>query len=143
MLHDVERRSSHGCDEVAVGPQGREPAFERGEFPTEVMACSSFGESHEFVDAVLRVAVDEEVDVVGHGLQLQQFVAGFGADLVDDLPEPFVHGARIPFDGWVVELGVEAGDYLASVFGAPYDVVVTAVCHVVVVFHLVCPSHVQ
>ena len=39
----------------------------------------------ETVDAELRVDADEEVDVVGHGLELHELGTRFLADLRDDL----------------------------------------------------------
>lgn len=79
--------------------------------------------------------------MVGHGLQFKYFATGLVAYFVDYLFEPFVHRAGVSFDWWIVEFWVEAGYYLASVFWAPYDVIVAPVCHVVVVFHLVHFSH--
>ena len=80
--------------------------------------------------------------MVRHGLQLQYLTARLLADFLDYLFEAFVHGTGVSLDWQVVEFRVEAGYHLATVFRAPYDVVVASVCHVVVVvFYLVHFSH--
>ena len=69
------------------------------------------------VDAVLRVALDEEVDVVGHRLQLDEVALTLFADFTDEFFEPLVHGSL---------------DDGAAVLGAPHHVVRAAVDDVVV-----------
>lgn len=56
---------------------------------------------------------------------------------MDYLLEAFVYGAGVAFDWGVSEFGVEAGYHLATVFWAPYDVVVAPVRHIVAVFYFV------
>ena len=84
------------------------------------------------MDAELGVNRDEQMHMVGHRFQLDDFRPMFGADLADDLVQTFVHWTRVALDGWVSDLGVVAGDDGPPILGAPDDVVGAPVGDVVV-----------
>ena len=69
------------------------------------------------MDAVLRIAFDQQVHMVGHDFQLDDVASSFGGDLSDDLLETVGH----------IDL-----DNGAAIFGAPHDVIGAAVDDVVV-----------
>ena len=85
MLDDLERSAANGRDEVAVGPQGWEPGAQGWELLAQEPGGAALDRLDEAVDAGLRVDVDEEVDVIRHGLELDELGTRFLADLRDDL----------------------------------------------------------
>jgi putative transposase len=87
------------------------------------------------VDAELRVDTNEQVDVVWHGLDFHELGSYVIADLLDDLNKPLVHWSWVATDWRVGDGRVLARDDAATVLGAPDDVEIAAVDHVLVRFH--------
>ena len=52
---------------------------------------SPLGQLDELVDAELRIDLNEQVDVVGHDLKLDQLRLGLVDDVSQDFLEPFIH----------------------------------------------------
>jgi hypothetical protein len=98
LLDDLERSAADGRDEVAVGPQCREPRAKRGELLSHESGGATLDGLHEPVDAELRINADEEVDVVGHGLELDELGSCLLADLGNDLLQTGVDAAAFVVD---------------------------------------------
>ena len=75
---------------------------------------------------------DEQMHMVGHRFQLDDFRPMFGADLADDLVQTLVHWTWVALDGWIGDLGVVASDDGTPVLRTPDDVVGAPVGDVVV-----------
>src|SRR5215475_5826530 len=108
LLDDRQRRPADSRDEIAVGPQRRQAALQPREFLSQEPRRSSFDQLDEPVNAELRVAFDQQVNVVGHNLDLKQLYLPLGADLRSDRFEAKINAID---------------QNLSSVFRTPDDVV--------------------
>ena len=118
LLDDLERCTTDGRDEVAVGPQAREPGTKRGELLAQEPGrtpLDHLDHLDEAVDAELWVDADEEVDVIRHGLELDELGTRLRADLGNDLLQAGVDASALVVD-----------DDRSAVLRAPHDVVGTA-----------------
>jgi hypothetical protein len=90
LLDDSQWRTAHRAHEIRVSPERRESAPELRKIPPEQPRGSALDCLDELVDSELRINLDEQVDVVWHDLDLDQFGFGLRHDFGDDCLEPGV-----------------------------------------------------
>ena len=83
LLDDGQRCAADSGNEVVVRPQCRQPAPQVGELLSEQPRRSSLDLLDKSMDAVLGVDADEDMNVVGHRLHLDELAATVGADLAE------------------------------------------------------------
>jgi len=108
LLNDFQRCAAHSRNEVAIRPEGREATLQLRVLFTEEATATAFDLLNQSMDTKLRVALDEQVDVVGHRFEFDNFTVTFFADFLDNL--------------FKTSLDV-ACEYMASILRAPNDVV--------------------
>jgi hypothetical protein len=77
LFDDRERRTAHGSDEIAMGPKRWQTASEPPEFLPEHPGGIPLHQPDEAMDAKLRINLYEQVYVVWHDFQLENFGASF------------------------------------------------------------------
>ena len=108
---------AHRGNEVAVGPQRRQAGPQPRKFVAQHPRRAPLQQFHQPVNAELRVAIDEQVDVIRHDFLFEDYRIPFPAYLREDRLEPVIH----------------AGDqHLPAVLRAPDDVEFAVKGHVVV-----------
>ena len=90
LPHLREGCPSHGRDEVAVRPERGDAAPQPRELSPQVMARPTLDALHRAMDAQLRVDRQEQVDMVGHDLHLDDLETELVGDLPCDLLEALV-----------------------------------------------------
>ncbi len=85
----VGRADGRG-DEVAVGPKRRDAALHPRELQAQVMARTGLDALDRLVDGQLRVDLEQQLDMVGRDLHLDDVEAEVGRDLAGYLPEALV-----------------------------------------------------
>src|SRR5579884_4196200 len=123
FLHGVKTDASDRRHEVAVRPDRRKTGLEPRRLLPEIVAGAALHPLHDTMDAKLRIAFDEDMNVVRHDLHLDDLRAHIVRDRLKDLFER-------PVDRRL--------EHRASVLRAPDDVVSAPMDHVpitVIAFH--------
>lgn len=84
LFDDRQRRASTGCDKRAIRPQRRQPRAEGGEFLAHQARRAAFDQTHEPVDAELRVTANQEMHMIGHDVQFNHLSLTLGGNLANN-----------------------------------------------------------
>ncbi len=112
LLDDGKGRPSHGGDEVAVDPPGRQATLQPRELLPMPAGGPAFDQPYQAVDTKLRVDRAQEMPVIRHDLPLDPLRSPFGRDVADDGLQPDIHATD---------------QYPASIRRAPDDMALTGV----------------
>ena len=112
LPQDRKRCTTNRGDEIAVGPERREPTPEPREFAAQQARTGALHRLHEAMNTVLRMNLDERVHMVRHHFEFYQVGLTLRRDIAKDRLEPFVHAAN---------------ENLAPVFRTPHDVLLARV----------------
>ncbi len=88
LLDDRERRTSHRTHEIAVCPQRRQFALQDRKLLTQKARGTAFDEPDEPMNAELRITLDQQMHMIGHHFQTQDFGLMLRTQLLNDAREP-------------------------------------------------------
>jgi hypothetical protein len=83
-LERLQGDAARHCDKVAVDPQAGQPSFQSGDLLAQSMAAGALNVLDQAVNAELWIATNEQMDIIEHHLNLDQFLAPAPDDLHDD-----------------------------------------------------------
>ncbi len=115
LLDDGERRASNCRNEVAIGPKCGKFLFQDRKLLAQEPTASAFDEAYQAVNTKLGVTLDQQMHLIRHHFQAQDFCLVFLTDFSNDLGEPFHYSLH---------------QHCAPVFGTPDDVVFAGIEHV-------------
>jgi hypothetical protein len=90
LLDGLQGHRSTTGDELAPGPQARQPSFEPGELLAERVRRVPLDPSNDLVHPDAGIARDEQVDMVRHDFHIQDFVAIVLLFFKDQFLETFI-----------------------------------------------------
>jgi hypothetical protein len=90
LLNDRQRCAANRRDEITVGPQSWQAAFNEREVLTQLSRTQSLDFFDQPVYAVLWVYIDQQVDMIGHHFQLDQISVAGQADTLHDSFKGFI-----------------------------------------------------
>jgi hypothetical protein len=120
-LERLQRDAAGRRDDVRIGPQRGQSPLQRGELLSQRVRAVAFEQLHQTVNAELRIAANEQMDVIGHDLQLDEVLPPALDLLSENRFEPFIYRWH---------------EHLASVLRAEDDVISTDIDDVVVAAHV-------
>lgn len=122
LLDYFERIAANGGYKVTICPESRYSASELWELLPKNTTAPAFYLFYKPMYSVLRVALNQQVNMVWHCFHFNDFTKPFSTNLVNDLLQPRFHITT---------------NYIASVLWAPDDVILARIRDVIVrfVFH--------
>jgi hypothetical protein len=115
LFDDGERRASNCRNEVAIGPKGGKFTFQDRKLLAQEPTASAFDEAYQAVNTQRGVTLDQQMHMIRHHFQAQDFCLVFLTDFSNDLGEPLHYSLH---------------QHLAPIFGTPDDVVFAGIEHV-------------
>ena len=129
LLNDRKRRTADGAHEVRIGPQRWQLLFQHGKLLPQHSRGAAFEQTDQTMDAELWIAFEQEVYMVRHHLHADDVSVMLTRRFADDVGK---------------SSGNLICEHLASVLGAPDDMILAGVVHVLIGFVVrLCNCHVN
>ena len=117
LLHYCEGRTTNRGNEVAIGPKRRNSSFKDGELLTEQPRRAPLDHLHHPMNPKLGIDFDQQVNMVRHDLNFDDFTLEFLGALLDDNLQPCVYSIH---------------QHLPAILWTPHNMVFAGIDHIVV-----------